>query len=684
MQLKNAPNDVQSMSQDGDAILRSLQNKSLPVIDLMVRESLQNSLDAGLKDKAETIVDFKTGTFSNIELAQHFEGITDTLEEKYTNNPEFLAVMDKNTTGLTGDYKSNDGNILNKSNFHKLVFGIGKNQEADGAGGSWGLGKTSYFRLGVGLVIYYTRVKLPNQEYEERLIASLIESPKQSSRLLPENGRGIAWWGEYAEDDTSNRILPITDKENIEDILNIFDIPRYKENETGTSIIIPYVGSNELYATEIEEDDLMPWQYDYDSEIRMAVQRWYSPRLMNMQYSEFFDRPKLNCKVNSYGFVRDINTELTFDIIQDLYNSALTASPAKPNIIVEPIHLARNAMSNPSKTPVGHIAFKEFSREELNMTPPNNKYSPLAYIGLKEEDKINNNTSKIIAYSRMPGMVVEYSIDGEWAPKSLIQKEDHLLIGFFVPNSNGALIERYQKDGYNTLEQYLRATENADHANWIDEDGVGIIRRMKEYTSKAINNFYQGDMNEKQSSATSGLSRKFGKFLMPPKDFGKTSGKKPNDPTKPKRNVAKRNRVSDISVLQSNPIDSHNVEVTFEASIKKESDNKIFLQVLSQEKKMDSKEWFKSFSDVVPFPFEIDNLFIETINDKKIHSDYQSLNDDSISIYQDPNVKYEINISSKVSDGAEIRGKLKLHANNNQFIPNVAISSEVNKGGETE
>ena len=47
-EIKNAPNDLQSMAQDGDAILRSLQNKSLPIVDLMVRESLQNSLDATL------------------------------------------------------------------------------------------------------------------------------------------------------------------------------------------------------------------------------------------------------------------------------------------------------------------------------------------------------------------------------------------------------------------------------------------------------------------------------------------------------------------------------------------------------------------------------------------------------------------------------------------------------------
>ena len=87
----------------------------------------------------------------------------------------------------------------------------------------------------------------------------------------------------------------------------------------------------------------------------------------------------------------------------------------------------------------------------------------------------------------------------------------------FVPNSEGPLAIKFQKEGYDKLEQYLRATENADHANWIDEDGFGIINRMKITTSKTISDFYQGNDSEKQSSATSGISRKFGKLFLPPK-----------------------------------------------------------------------------------------------------------------------------------------------------------------------
>ena len=126
MQLKNAPNDLQSMAQDGDAILRSLQNKSLPIVDLMIRESLQNSLDATLPNTENTIVDFNVGKFNSYELSSHLEGIENELNERYEMFEDFISIGDKNTTGLTGNYSSTDANELNKSNFYKLVFGIGK------------------------------------------------------------------------------------------------------------------------------------------------------------------------------------------------------------------------------------------------------------------------------------------------------------------------------------------------------------------------------------------------------------------------------------------------------------------------------------------------------------------------------------------------------------------------------
>ncbi|MEB8068150.1 hypothetical protein [Mammaliicoccus fleurettii] len=667
MQLKIAPNDVQSMSQDGDAILRSLQNNNLPIIDLIVRESLQNSLDATLENAKSTIVNFKFDSFDSEKLSKHMEGISEKLSKKYSGLQSFLSISDKNTNGLTGDFSSDSTEVLNSSNFYKLVFGIGKNQNKEGSGGSWGLGKTSYFRIGIGVVLYYTRVKIEDS-YEERLIGSLIESPKQEERLLQESERGIAWWGEY--DESGNKIFPIIDSEKITEILNIFGIENYKNNETGTTIIIPY-----LKAIDEDEKDndiqVYPWERSVTDSINLAVQRWYSPRIWNEKYNLKLNNSILDCRINGIGIVPELNMEPTFEIFRNLYTSALVNEPQKENIKVEPIKLPRNPLEN-KKESVGHIAFCEVSKEDMQMLPPNNKASGLAYIGLKDYDKIKNNTSKVIAYSRKPGMIVEYCIDDEWTPNGIIQDENSMVFGFFVPNSEENLVKKYTELGYKNLESYLRSTENADHAKWEDADGIGIINRMKSYTSKAISREFQGENETENTSATSGLSRKYGTIFMPPKHFGKVSSSKAINGSRGASGVSK-NRKADISINKTELIDRENVKVEFTAFLKKKNKSTIFLQVLTQEQKMNRDSWHKSMGENIEFPLKIEKVLIESIDETIVNSYYQQYNnqDFTFNLIEEN----EFDIISRKEESVEIKGVLFIKVKSNQYIPNVAIQS---------
>ncbi|EAE3409282.1 TPA: hypothetical protein PNM84_001334 [Listeria monocytogenes] len=671
MRVKVAPNDTQSMSQDGDAILRSLQNKNLPMVDLMVRESLQNSLDATLPGEQVTTVDFKIGKFETEIFAPHLERIDERLIEKFSGEQLVLSVSDKHTSGLTGDFRTDETKILDDSNFQKLVFGIGKNQDQDGAGGSWGLGKTSYFRMGAGIVLYYTRIAI-DSGFEERLIASLIESPKEDDRLFSENARGIAWWGEF--DESGEKIFPITNHEKIKDILDIFGLSNYFDNETGTTIIVPFVKPIEIEGHDTDVENF-PWEFDYESAIKMAIQRWYSPRLWNAEYSSILGNSQLQCSVNSEGIHPDINMEPTFKIFQDLYTSALMGESKSSNITVEKVILPQNAMKETGKE-AGRIAFCEVSRELLKMDEPNNKRSGLAYLGVKDKRKIERNISKVIAYSRKPGMIVEYSVDGDWTPNGLIQKEDHLLFGFFVPNSNGILLDKFHSLGYETLEQYLRATENADHANWIDDAGIGIIRRMKSYTSRVISDSFQDLSGNEYSTATSALSRKFGAMLMPPKNFGKTSAKKVSE-DKLKRDVDSRNRISDISITSSVPIDEQNVEISFKAFIKKSSKSIIFIQVLTQDQKMNKEAWDNAMGSIVQFPIEIESVFLNSIDGEVINSFADNYCSADLDIGFNKNNPEIIEIKSKVPSGLEIEGVIRLKILSNQYLPSIAIRSDI-------
>lgn len=163
------------MTGDSNSIFRGLQNYDMPLLDLFVRESLQNSLDAANANEEEVPVLFDTGSFSNERLASHFSGI-DLLKKFGKKEYKFLTVQDYKTKGLSGPACHADVKGNQYGNFQKLVYQIQKPQENTGAGGSHGLGKTIYFRLGlIGLVIFYTRIKKENGEFETRLAAAFAE-----------------------------------------------------------------------------------------------------------------------------------------------------------------------------------------------------------------------------------------------------------------------------------------------------------------------------------------------------------------------------------------------------------------------------------------------------------------------------------------------------------------------------
>lgn len=659
MRIKIAPDDPQSMNQDGDAILRSLQNKSLPLVDLMVRESLQNSLDASLENVNTTKVKFYVNSFESERLANQLEGVTDTLEKRFSGMQKYIAISDNNTTGLNGVYYHTDQDKLNSSNFHKLVFGIGKNQTKEDAGGSWGLGKTSYFRMGIGIVIYYTRIKT-SSGYEERLIASLIESPKNNERVLPASARGIAWWGTYADKD-EKVITPILDEEIIEDFLNTFKLSRYQEDETGTTIIIPYV--NDLYQGE-DPNAKMPWESEDESILFTSVQRWYMPRIFNSEYVEEFNKSMLECSINNKVIVPKGNTEPIFEVFQDLYNAALTKKSEDQTILVKEITLGRRAMKT-AKTTVGTVAFKEVSRDELKMGAPNNKNSAMEYLGFRGKEINERNNYKIMAYSRSPGMIVEYDVDGDWFPKEMIQKEDHLLCGFFVPNSSGELSNIFKDKGHQNLEGYLRSTENADHASWEDEASFTIVHRIKLYTSKAILKEYQTEESKDNQSATSALSRKFGGLLMPPTGFGKTSTRGQGSGSR--RTTGNKNgKKSDIRIMNSSIKADNEVLIKVKLSLKNLQKYRLFLQVMTQERNMDSSDWANVIGDDVSFPFVIKNITVMNINSRGVANEDLIISKDFSS---------EVILENNVAKNLEVDIEMIIQTESESFNPGLSIRS---------
>lgn len=657
LRIKKAPNDPQSMVQDGDSILKSLQNNSLPTVDLVIRESLQNSLDAQIPGSSDTEVEINVGTFDSEKFAVNFEEIDETLIKKYPGQQMVLSISDKNTKGLTGDFRDNSQESLATSNFQKLIFSLGKNQTAEGAGGSWGLGKTSYSLIGSGVVLYYTRVKISENQYEERLIGALIENPKdETKRLLSKNERGIAWWGEYAND--GETIYPITNLDEIERILNILGVERY-DDTTGTTVIIPYLRNEEGKSKEFLVDEL-----------KMAVQRWYGPRLMNDDYTDITGNSKLICKVNGDALLPDLdyNFDIAFRHIRDLYTSALVGDSKISQITTKPIY-GRNRSFESTKTPIGHISFMELSRKDLKMEPPYNEESLLVKCLLSEnEEKNKGNSNIVIAHARKPGMVVSYAYNDDWTPNIKLENDQNMILGFFVPVSTAKLNPRHDKlksMEFYDLESYLRGIEKADHADWTDVAYVTIVKYIKEDIQQVLKREYDGEelKNDSQSSL---LSRKFGNMFMPPRNFGKKSTipSKKTISDGPKNKV---NRKCYLTINETQFIDRNDIEVDLNITLKSSGKYQLLCETKSSERDIDYREWKKNISETLDYPFSFSNI---------------QLNNETNNLLVKEEIKVNISNEEIIIDyvGEEtldLSGKLYIQVNNHQYSPTITISEVV-------
>lgn len=543
MQIEKA--EPARMSTTGSALLRSLQNNNTPVLDLLVRESIQNSLDAAQKESKSVRVDFFISKFKSHAFNEFFDGIKEGLNEKYPNGSySYIAIKDTKTVGLTGplfytEVKNNKyGNLL------KLVYDIQKPQNEAGAGGSWGLGKTVYFRVSeIGMVLYYSRIINEKGKYESRLAATLVENENSINHLIPSTkdsiNRGIAWWGK--EFDT-NKTIPITDENEIQEILDVLGLNKFGKEETGTMVIIPYINEESLLNHNKSSESIVhtPWDNDLQDYLNIAIQRWYSARLGNdkYKYGAYLEAAVNGEKITPNTIVSNSMAPI-FLFLQDLYNRA--SKPAqkkyydhleynKITVYREPI-LIRKYLEN---TEAGVLTFAKINRKYLGMDAPNNLPSPYSYFDVENPDEKLNKP--IVCFTRKPGMIVSYETTDKWVQGIPSSNLDEYIIGIFVLNSENNLKNGIFLPGSKNIdtihtdpfEEYIRKSELADHKAWNDysiivngkNDNLGIVKKIQNQVSSAIKNQFQEIQKTPDKEFNTLLGERFGKLILPPQSFG--------------------------------------------------------------------------------------------------------------------------------------------------------------------
>ena len=612
---------AQKLSLKGSDLQKMIQNKDMPILDLLVRESIQNSLDAKDDSSASRFVtvEYDYGNFNIDALNAEFEGIN--LSSKPLWGNRYLAISDKNTVGLTGKFDDK------KSNLYKLVFGIMDAQQASGAGGSWGIGKTVYFRVGVGLVIYYSRIKTISGGFETLLSAAFVEDETTETALIPPvNGQkyGIAWWGDEITPN-SHTIRETRNKDSIDRILRAFNLPPYTGNETGTRIIIPFIDEYYLLSHNQparEKDAPTPfWMSSLKDYLRISVQKWYIARLNNKKY---IHGKYLNLSINGKPIGPD-NVEPFFKLTQTLYNkAALTIAkyPDSEGIKFEDAEINTfdvRIYSEINPNEAGQVAYVKVNRKQLGMTPPDNCSSPYEYINsVVDEDDYGK---PILMYCRKPGMVVSYNTEGKWVEAIPKSSDDEYIIAWFVLNSQPKLTSSDI-----TLEDYVRKSEMADHCSWddcaLESQKPNIITRIKRSVSRKLAKAYEDAKDNGNKTADTGLGTLLGRLLLPPEGFGGRPTP-PSPPTPPPGpggggfGISTRNYVRyNYNIVKFTPTGML-IQMSITTGKKKASEFGFSLEMDSLKGSITARDWKNDLGLPLPFIISSVKMFVKKVDDDK-------------------------------------------------------------------
>lgn len=608
------------MSESGSSLLRLIQNQDMPLLDLLVREAVQNSLDAS-DGKQFVNVDIAVRQFKAKELNAFFDGITDQLNAKFrASTYNSVIISDTNTVGLTGPVRYEDVKGQDFGNCLKLIYEISKPQLTEGAGGSWGLGKTIYFRIGIGLVIYYSRIR-ENGKYKSRLAACLVEDETKRGSLIPSSGgvkRGIAWWGSAPWNKKTT--VPTEDEREIKRILSVFSFRPYRDDETGTTIIIPYIDDKkllqEVYEKNEDQNQKPYWASSVEEYVKVAMQRWYAPRILNPSYDGAYLRPSVNNNLIK------VNTLLPlFKVIRELYICATTGSTPEDSLIAETKadyqvdEIRTREVFAPGNSSAGRFAYLKLTDSQLMMLPPDNQKSPYQQITNRVIAMESGNTP-IVMFTRKPGMIVGYDYNGAWTHRMPKAGENEYIIGLFVANSANRLADIYDSaSNHLTLEEYIRQGEKADHASWSDRNIGGtnprVVTKVQNTIIRTVASKFKEKPAESVERKNTGLSHALANILLPSTDFGHRSSTGGNGGGG--GGGSRSGGKPTISIDSVPTFNNGHIMFGYEAMVL-EGQNDLHLSIVTDFKKYNSETWESDNEVGKPFPIAFSGF---SINERK-------------------------------------------------------------------
>ncbi|MBV7293007.1 hypothetical protein [Corynebacterium sp. TAE3-ERU16] len=255
---------------------RTMTGQSMNIWEMFTRESLQNSWDARDRVSAEDGVTFAVDydviegaeleILRSVILGDDFIGVPALESQIEQGTVPLLTVSDTGTVGLRGPSNATSA-TTGHTEFTSFVRNIGRSEQKELAGGTYGFGKAVFFIASrVDTVMVYTRTVDENDQAVHRFITMALTDGYQDGSV---NHTGRHWWGVEAEATTETGSVTYAEPftgELADRCAAAMGMDRYfsEERPTGTaiSVIAPDLADTETSLRNIARS-LTRWAWPH-------------------------------------------------------------------------------------------------------------------------------------------------------------------------------------------------------------------------------------------------------------------------------------------------------------------------------------------------------------------------------------------------------------------------------------
>lgn len=240
------------------------QAESASDLTSLVRESIQNSLDARLSPSLPVEVRFNIGVASAEQVRGFFKGLSEhiaasnqekSLLEDMSKDCHFLVVEDFNTTGLRGKVDATHEEAQQnptENGYRFFRFQIGDTSKRDGKRGTWGIGKVVFPRLSQIKTYFVHSIRdIPSEDESIYFGQSMLRYHTIDGTRYTPHG----WWG-----DLNQSQIQVPFSSNPISFDDVWQISR--TDETGLSVVVPFVleenANSQLVKRAVLQDFYIP------------------------------------------------------------------------------------------------------------------------------------------------------------------------------------------------------------------------------------------------------------------------------------------------------------------------------------------------------------------------------------------------------------------------------------------